>query len=390
MKKSIHILIKPASSECNMRCKYCFYMDVSSRRKNTSFGIMSGETVSALVRQTLAYAGGGPVAYAFQGGEPLIAGESFFHSFSETVDAYNTLCSPISYSLQTNGTLLTDSLCTYLKKRSYLVGVSLDGPRKLHDANRVFANGEGSFDRVARGIERLKKHGVPFNILTVLTNRTAEYMQRLQTFFEHSGFDGLQFITCLEPFGAEPFSSGFAMGAEDYFSVNKALFDWYWERNRTGRPLFIRHFDNMMRILDGFDHEMCGTLGYCAGQMVVEGNGNCYPCDFYCDDAHLLGNIRTNSLEEMRVSPAMKRFIGSSLPVDGQCGGCPIASLCRGGCRRERDINNDGILRLNIYCEGRRRFFEYVLSKRYGQRGCKSTNALFQPRCPYFFSNVSL
>ena len=97
MKKSIHILIKPASSECNMRCKYCFYMDVSSRRKNTSFGIMSGETVSALVRQTLAYAGGGPVAYAFQGGEPLIAGESFFHSFSETVDAYNTLCSHVFY-----------------------------------------------------------------------------------------------------------------------------------------------------------------------------------------------------------------------------------------------------------------------------------------------------
>lgn len=324
---------------------------------------MKEETVTALVRKTLAYADGGAVTYAFQGGEPLVAGEAFFRTFSETVNSCNAQHSPVSYCLQTNGTLLTESLCSYLRKYNYLVGVSLDGPRGLHDANRIFADGQGSFDRVRQGIALLKKHNVSFNILTVTTQLTVEYINKLRVFFENSGLNDLQFITCLEPLGTESFSSGFAMSAEDYFAVNKALFDWYLERNRAGKRLSIRHLDNMMNTLDGHRPEMCGTLGFCTGQLVVEGNGNCYPCDFYCDDAHLLGNIQTDSLEELSKSPVMQQFTEESLRVEEKCRSCSVANLCRGGCRRERDIRNDGILGLNIYCEGRRKYFEYVLSK---------------------------
>ena len=363
MKRNIYILIKPASSECNMRCKYCFYSDVSAHREHKSFGIMKDETVTALIQKALDYAGGGAVTYAFQGGEPLIAGEAFFRSFSEKVDAHNIHHSPISYALQTNGTLLTDSLCDYLKERNYLVGISLDGPRSLHDANRIFANGQGSFDRVRQGIGLLRKHGVSFNILAVMTRQTAGCISKHRLFFENYGLDDLQFITCLEPFGAEPFSTDFAMSNEDYFRINKALFDWYLERNRAGKKLSIRHIDNLMNMLGGYPPEMCGAMGYCSGQLVVEGNGNCYPCDFYCDDTHLLGNIRTDTLEEMSISPAMKRFVEPSYRVEEKCRSCPVARLCRGGCRRERDIQNDGVLGLNLYCDGRRRFLEYVCAK---------------------------
>lgn len=324
---------------------------------------MAQDTVTALVQKSLEYAAGGAVTYAFQGGEPLVAGETFFRSFSDTVCRYNTLASPVGYCLQTNGTLLTDSLCAYLKEKNYLVGVSLDGPRGLHDANRCFADGEGSFSAVRDGIGLLKKHGVSFNILTVVTEETVKNINKLILFFENSGLDNLQFITCLEPFGTEPFSSGFAMCTESYYTFHRTIFDWYLRRNRGGRPLSIRHLDNMMRTLQGHRPEMCGTLGFCSGQLVVEGNGNCYPCDFYCDDAHLIGNICTNSLDEMRANPVMTRFVEESLCVDEKCKSCSVANLCRGGCRRERDIHNDGKLSLNIYCEGRKRFFTYVLSQ---------------------------
>ena len=345
-----------------MRCRYCFYRDVSSHRAEASFGVMQGETVAALVRKTLEYAQGGTVTYAFQGGEPLMAGEAFFRTFTETVNRCNTLHSPICYSLQTNGTLLTESLCQYFGENHYLIGVSLDGPRSLHDANRVFPDG-GSFDRVMEGIALLRKHGVMFNILVVMTSRTAQAFPKLRLFFENCQLDDLQFIPCLEPFGAEPFSTEFAMSNGEYVKVNRMLFDWYLERNRFGRKLSVRHIDNLMRMLNGYLPEMCGAMGYCTGQLVVEGNGNCYPCDFYCDDAHLLGNIRTASLEEMSNCPVMRKFVEESYSVDEICRSCPVIGLCRGGCRRERDTGNTGMLHRNLYCEGRKKFFAYVLSK---------------------------
>lgn len=346
-----------------MQCKYCFYNDVSEHRGHKSFGIMQEETVNAVIEKTLAYAQGGSVTYAFQGGEPLMAGERFFRSFSDKVCSYNTLHTTVNYCVQTNGTLLTDSLCEYLKAQNYLVGISLDGPRRLHDAHRTFANGTGSFDSVRRGMALLRKYDITFNILTVLTHRTVGYLDRLRVFYENCGFDDLQFITCLEPLGAAPFSTEFAMTAEDYFAVNRALFDWYLERNRSGKRLSIRHFDNMMRMLDGQRPELCGTLGYCPGQLVIEGNGNCYPCDFYCDDAHLLGNIRELSPEEMSAGAVMRKFIEESAVADKTCRNCSVVNLCRGGCRRERDVSGNGALSLNLYCEGRKKFFEYVLAK---------------------------
>ena len=363
MMQNIYVLIKPASSLCNMRCKYCFYSDVSGHRESKSFGIMQQETVLALVQKTLSYAAGGDVTYAFQGGEPLVAGEAFFRGFSETVDAQNLLHSPIHYSLQTNGTLLTDSFCTYLKERDYLVGVSLDGPRKLHDANRIYPNGSGSFDHVRQGIALLRKYDVSFNILAVLTHGTVAYLPKLRTFFENYNLNDLQFITCLEPFGTVPFTSGYAMTNDDYYEINRMLFDWYWERNQTGQRLSIRHLDNLMNMLHGYRPEMCASMGYCSGQLVVEGNGNCYPCDFYCDDTHLLGNIQTHSLEEMSTGSAMQQFVLPSRPVDDACKQCAVGILCRGGCRRERDICNDGTPQRNIYCEGRKKFLQYVLRK---------------------------
>ena len=324
---------------------------------------MKEETMAALIKKTLAYVGGGTITYAFQGGEPLVAGEAFFRSFSEMVNTHNTQHSPVYYSLQTNGTLLTDSLCEYLKEQNFLVGVSLDGPRTLHDANRIFLNEKGSFDRVRQGIALLRKYDVSFNILVVLTHLTAEYMGKLRVFFENYGLDDLQFITCLEPFGAKPFSTGFAMSNDDYFEINKILFDWYLQRNRAGKRLSIRHLDNIINTINGYRPEMCGALGYCTGQLVVEGNGNCYPCDFYCDDAHLLGNIQTDSLEEMSVGLVMQQFLEASYHVEEKCKSCSVVNLCRGGCRRERDTLNKGVLELSIYCHGRKKFFEYVLSK---------------------------
>lgn len=355
MKNNIGLMIKPASSLCNLRCKYCFYADVSQHREIECAGIMGEQVMCATVDRALQYAEGGAVSFAFQGGEPTMAGLEYFKRFAEYADARNELKSPISYCIQTNATLLDDAFCDFLHKRGFLVGVSLDGDAQTHNANRVSADGKGSYNKVMRGIELLKKHRVEFNILTVATKLTARHANRIYDFFMKNGFTYMQFITCLEPLGAPPFSSPYAMNNEEYLAFNKALFLLYIRDLRAGKQVSIRHYDNLLMMLQGQPPELCGISGKCSGQLVVESAGECYPCDFYCDDEHRMGNILTDSLEDMALSRVMREFTEQSLTLPEQCKSCEVYALCRNGCTRER---SDGI---SMYCEARKEFFAYVI-----------------------------
>lgn len=363
MKKNITALIKPSSSLCNMDCAYCFYRDTAKHREQYSYGIMSREVVDHLIEKTLSFAEGGFVTYCFQGGEPLLVGIEFYEYFISQVEKKNKAGSKIIYSLQTNGINLSEEFCKLFREKEFLVGVSLDGPREIHNQYRCSLGHEGTFDSVMEGISLLKKYGIQFNILSVVTAYSAKYIKEIWGFFKQQGFSYLQFIPCLEPIGTTPFQTGFAMDNEQYYQFQKQLFDLYWKDLHTKNKVFVRHLDNIMARLYGGRVEQCDMIGRCLGQLVVEADGSIYPCDFYCEDKYLLGNIVNMDLKELEQSAVMQQFIKESFPIEEDCKKCLVLGLCRGGCRRERDVFANGVLQKNIYCEGRKKFFVYVVNK---------------------------
>lgn len=359
--KHITILIKPASSACNLKCRYCFYNDVSSLREVRSFGLMSEKTSHNLIDKALDFADGGSVNFAFQGGEPTICPLDFFKDFVEYCKSANKKNSRVSYSLQTNGTLLTDEMAAFYAKNDFLIGVSIDGKAELHNANRLTSTGKGSFNKVMQGIDLLKKHNVKFNVLIVANKFSAKRGRETYRFFKSQGINYMQFIDCLEPFDVEPFTSGFSMNNDEYFNYYKSIFDEYINDITSGEDIYVRSFENILTLMSGGTPEICGMKGYCTVNLVVEGNGNCYPCDFYCEDEYLLGNINENDLEELALSKNADKFVKASFKVEEKCKTCEVAGLCMGGCRRERDVH--GEITLNRYCEGKKKLLTYMLQK---------------------------
>ncbi len=348
----LSIMIKPASSLCNLRCKYCFYCDVAAHRDVFSLGVMTETTAEKLIKDALVFADGCSVAFAFQGGEPLIAGMDYFKFFAETVSRYNEKNSEIYYSIQTNGTLVTDEWARFFAKNKFLVGLSLDGDFEGNKF-RVDDKGQNSYYKIITAAEKLKKHRVEFNILTVLTGYCAENAERIYKHFRKNGFKYLQFIPCLRPMGDNT-QSELYMTKEQYTDFLIRIFNLYVKDFVRGNYISIRQFDNWVRMYLGEKAEQCGLMGHCTHQFVAEGNGNIYPCDFYCTDEWLLGNIHDSTLEEMANGKTACDFIRNSLPVPQKCKTCRFMPLCRaGGCKRNRESED--------YCESYRRFFSACL-----------------------------
>lgn len=353
----LSMLIKPASGLCNLRCKYCFYCDEAENREIPSFGIMSGETAEILIRRAVGEADGS-VCFAFQGGEPTIAGIGFFRRFTETVKTLNTRGLKISYSIQTNGTAENaDEWAELFTANDFLVGLSFDGTRECHDLNRVGVNGEGTSRRVLAFSDTLEKHRVRFNILTVLNAATARKCAAIYSFYKKRGWKYLQFIPCLDPLGGgkTPYSLTPALWLE----ANKRLFDLWYADNiaelESGRELAVsvRSLDDYLRAAAGITTESCGTRGICAMQNVIEADGSVYPCDFYALDEYRVGSVVEKSFRELYESEAARSFILSSRVHPAKCRECKWHGICAGGCKR---LYKDGEY---IFCEVSREFYEY-------------------------------
>ena len=348
----LSIMIKPASSTCNLRCKYCFYSDVANTRQEENYGIMKNDTAESLIKSAMEFANGESIAFAFQGGEPLFAGLDYFKSFVEMVNRLNEKNSKIYYGLQTNGTLVDEQWAEFFHDNNFLIGLSLDGD---WDANkfRVDANDQNRFYKILNAASIFKKHKVEFNILTVLTGYCADNIDRIYAFFKSKGFKYLQFIPCLRPFGDKSENEMF-MTPEQYANFLIHLFNAYVKDYVRGNYVSIRQFDNWVRLYLGDMPEQCGMCGHCTHQFVVEGNGNVYPCDFYCLDEWLLGNVNNDSFEKMANSDNAKKFIMESLAIPDKCKKCKFYPICRaGGCKRNRADRD--------YCLSYRAFFSSCL-----------------------------
>lgn len=348
----ISLMIKPASSMCNLSCEYCFYKDVSEHREHLGFGKMDMETAEILIRKSLDFASGESAAFAFQGGEPTLAGLDFFKFFVDTVNRLNTKKSRIFYSIQTNGTLIDGKWAEFFAENNFLVGLSLDGSYE-DNKFRKKPSGENSYYKITSAAEILKRHHADFNILTVLTGYCAENGEKIYKFFRSKGYKYLQFIPCLRPFDSDE-QSELYMTADQYADFLIKVFNLYVKDYVRHNYISIRQFDNWVRSYLRQPTEQCGIMGHCTHQFVSEANGNIYPCDFYCTDEYLLGNIKTDDFFSMANSDTARNFIRDSLKVPERCKKCNVYGICRaGGCKRTQ-LSED-------YCKAYKKFFNSCL-----------------------------
>lgn len=331
--KNITVMLKPASSACNMRCRYCFYADVSSLRDCPSYGLMTAEVRERVIENIFAsLAPGDRLNLAFQGGEPTLAGLGWFRALTEQVRTIGKGVR-VSYSLQTNGLLLDDEWCAFLKEHRFLVGLSLDGYAKNHNACRPDHKGEGTFSRILEAKQRMDRHGVDYNVLTVLTNELARHPQQVWRFLKEQDIRYVQFIPCLGPLEGE--DSPYALTPRRYAEFYTGLFDRWHEAFARDEYISVKLFDDLVRLLAFGECNACGLLGFCTPQLIVEADGGVYPCDFYVLDNYRMGDLSKEPLDSFWPEKA-KTFLEREREALPLCGSCPFRRICNGGCQRMR------------------------------------------------------
>ncbi|SHE76716.1 anaerobic sulfatase maturase [Clostridium fallax] len=353
----ISFLIKPASSSCNLRCKYCFYCDIADNRSVENYGIMEDSLAETLIKRAFDE-NAKMITFAFQGGEPTLAGLDFFKKFVAITKKYNTNNTIINFSLQTNGFSLNNKWAEFFKANNFLIGISLDGPKDIHDSLRITQNKKGSFNKVMHSIKLLKSFDIPFNILSVLTSFNSKHITKVYNFFKKEKFTHLQFIPCIEPFEYNEHLSKYSLKNDEYTYALNTLFKLYKEDFLSGNYTSIRLFDNYIQMCLGYPPENCGLSGVCSCYFVIESNGDVFPCDFYALDKYKLGNISDNSFNNIKEISTAKNFIRESTLIDEKCIKCKYRKLCNGGCKRYRTLITDSNIPMNYYCNAYYNFFD--------------------------------
>ena len=352
------LLIKPASGLCNMRCSYCFYYDVTENRHTKQYGIMSEQTLETLVRKAFFYCEGS-CFFGFQGGEPTLAGLDYFEKLLFYQNRYNRSGVRVLNAIQTNGYAINDDWAAFLAKNHFLVGISLDGTKEIHDTYRFDSAKNGTHQKVLDAIRLFQKSGVDYNILCVVTDTAAQNAKQVYKALKPHKY--LQFIPCLDDLDGQ--THDWSLNAKAYGEFLKQVFDEYEKDLKNKNYVSVRTFDNYVRILQGQPPEDCSMRQGCGLYFVVEADGCVYPCDFYALDEYCLGNINENSFAALAKSNAANRFLQQSQIGDPNCSACKWYFLCKGGCRRHREPFTDEKPGPNIYCESFIEFFEYAYER---------------------------
>jgi uncharacterized protein len=323
--------------------------------------MMGLDVLESIVEKTLANSQQ-QVSFSFQGGEPTLAGLDFFRSLIEFEKKHNSRDINISHAIQTNGYTLDEEWAKFFAQHNFMVGVSVDGDAEIHDKYRVNPGGQGTHERIMDSIRMLKEHQVELNILTVVTADVAQNAKRIYAFYKQNGLPYQQYIPCLDPFAAGE-QKEYSLTPQLYAQFLKELFDCWYSDIKSGQFIYNRYFENLVGMIKGYQPESCGMLGYCLPQYVVEANGSVYPCDFYVLDQFKLGNLTTDSFLEIDKNRKNIEFIEESATIHPDCLECKWLNICRGGCRRNREMNDIGTLGKNHYCEAYKEFFDYAFER---------------------------
>ncbi|MHB1453492.1 MAG: anaerobic sulfatase maturase [Saccharofermentanales bacterium] len=357
--KTISLLIKPVSGSCQLRCRYCFYTDVANSRDVANYGVMTPKTLETLVSRAIGESDE-MCSFAFQGGEPTLAGLDFYRMLVDLQKKHNIRHIGIHNAIQTNGIALDDAWCEFFAINKFLVGLSLDGSREIHDANRIDASGRGSFSKVIRAASLMDRHKVDYNILCVVTSQLARRAEHVYHALKERGFRYLQFIPCIDDFGAVRGSSPYSLTHQRYSEFLCRLFDLWHADYIAGDYISIRHFDNWIQMFAGMPPETCSMSGRCVCYGVVEADGSVYPCDFYVLDEWRLGSIKVNTFTEMLTGGKAADFVDRSSVLPPKCAACRFAGICRNGCRRDREPLDGVDGSISYYCSAYKDFFRYA------------------------------
>jgi len=352
------LLIKPAGSDCNIDCRYCFY-----KGRAPQFGQgkqrMSDEVLERLVKDYMQL-GFPVVGFAWQGGEPTLMGVDFYKRAVELQKKYGSPGQKVSNTLQTNGILLNDKWCRFLHDNKFLAGISIDGPREFHDCYRVDHSGSGTFDKVARAIENCKKYKVEFNTLILLNNKNVEHPDELFDFLIENDMTYLQFIPCVERDPATGKIADFSITPAQYGKFLCKIFDrWY---DYGPHKLNIREFDSTVTYYVMGKHTICTYSNQCAGFIVVEHTGDCFPCEFFVEPKWRLGNILETPIDKLAADSKKRAFARAKQNLSNKCLVCKYLPVCRGGCMKDR-VRLDNDRRESYFCEGYKRFFDYTMPR---------------------------
>lgn len=370
------VMWKTVSEACNLACDYCYYSRCAGIPGR--FQKIEEEVLEKFIKEYMELKCGA-VPFAWQGGEPLLAGLPFFKKVVELQAKHAPRKTGISNSVQTNGTLITKSWASFFKEYNFLVGVSIDGPQEIQDKRRVRNNGSGSYEAVMRGIQYLKAEQVEFNILTVIHEDNVHRAKDLMKFYEENEFSYLQFIPCMD-FRSQEVEKApeFHITPREYGEFLCEVFDiWY----NDGEPsISVRFFENMLAVYLHQTPELCQHREYCPTTLVLEQNGDAYPCDFYIHEDYKIGNVGEDSLEKILQHPTMQKFLTQKPSMPDKCQQCSFLELCNGGCPRNRDRQN--FQETEYFCEAYKMIYSYA-----DKRMQKITNRIKRNNLIQYFKN---
>lgn len=347
------LLIKPASALCNLDCSYCFYLDrATDPYQALPSRTMSMETLEKLVDSFLFYSYPNSV-FAFQGGEPTLAGLPFFRKLVEFQTRYGRSGHNISNALQTNGMLIDEEWCRLFREYNWLIGISMDGPQEIHDTYRVNKAGHATWKRVMQSIETMQKNQVEFNVLCVVNQVNVTKPRLIYEFFRQLGVDNVQYIP-LSEFDGEGKRMPYTITAEEYGQFMCETFDLWWPERRKMR---IRFFDNLAEALAGQKPGSCTMHETCDSYAVVEYNGDVYPCDFFVEKSWKLGNLMVHSWPEMARNPRRFQFASNKALPHPVCAKCQWEELCHGGCPKSRHAQHGRFEDLDYFCPSYKMIF---------------------------------
>ena len=384
--KPFHMMAKPIGPICNLDCSYCFYLEKEDMYPDAENHFKMGDqTLEAFVRE---YIEGQPkftgeVTFAWQGGEPTLLGIPFFEKAIELQQKYCRKGMTIANAFQTNATLIEDDWAKFLKKNNFLVGVSVDGPKEIHDQFRYYKSGAGSFDKVYRGIEHLIKHGVDFNTLTVVHKHNAEYAKEIYDFLKEIGSTFFQFIPIVEHNhtthgGKNKIGAHNQLGKKFQLMDNVSLgerslkpkqwgeflntiFDRWLECDDIGK-IFVQHFDLMLSMVYGMPSTLCVHGKTCGTAVAIEHNGDVYSCDHFVNEEYFIGNIKEQKCEEIVFGEKQIKFGNDkfdTLPKD--CHECQYQKYCYGACPKDRILKDShGQDGLHYLCKGYKDFYKHT------------------------------
>lgn len=354
-----HVMVKPRGALCDLDCAYCFYLDKQALYPGSAFR-MSDELLDHYVRETIAARSGPVVTFAWQGGEPTLAGLAFFEQVVALQARHRPDGVTIHNTLQTNAVSLDDAWCRFFKAHAFLVGVSLDGPQALHDVYRVDKAGRPTFERVRHGLQLLDRHDVETNILTTLHAANAPHPLEVYRFLrDELGARYLQFIPIVERVGAEGVSAR-SITAEQYGAFLIAVFD-EWLQNDVGR-VFVQLFDVALAVWYGLPAGLCIFEETCGRALALEHTGDLYSCDHFVEPAYHLGRLSADNLIALVGDPRQTAFgTAKRDTLPEYCRACEVRFMCNGGCPKDRFIRTPaGEPGLNVLCAGYRTFFNHI------------------------------